>query len=146
MDRTKEQKHQYYLEHREWFKRYYLENRERFLLYEQEHKLGRKKINAKSYQKLKQKVLAHYGNGKLACVRCGFNDIRALSIDHLNGGGSEQKRQLGGNGSLLYFWLVKHNYPLGYQTLCMNCQFIKRVENDEIKGSFLRNKVLPIQI
>ena len=31
----------------------------------------------------------------------------------------------------LYNWLIKNNFPSGFQTLCMNCQFIKREENRE---------------
>ncbi|KKL06542.1 hypothetical protein LCGC14_2595010, partial [marine sediment metagenome] len=34
-------------------------------------------------------VLRYYGRGKLACVHCGFEDIRALTLDHINGGGSK---------------------------------------------------------
>ena len=79
----------------------------------------------------KIRVLTVYGNGKLACVRCGFDDVRALSIDHINGGGSEDRRQKGLKSSGFYGWLQKHNYPDGFQTLCMNCQWVKRFENSE---------------
>ena len=77
---------------------------------------------------LKIKVLTHYGNGKCACVKCGFDDIRALSIDHIGGGGREHMRNAKiGN---MYLWLWKQNFPDGYQTLCMNCQFIKSSQYD----------------
>jgi len=75
-------------------------------------------------------VLTHYGNGKLACLRCGFDDIRALSIDHINGDGANHKRQLK-YASIGYRWYINQNFPKGYQTLCMNCQWIKRFENNE---------------
>jgi len=84
-------------------------------------------------RKIKLMILTHYGNGKLACARCGFIDIRALSIDHINALGAKHKREnkiRSGDG--MYSWLIKNNYPQGYQTLCMNCQFIKRVLNREI--------------
>ena len=74
-------------------------------------------------RQVKRDTLIHYGNGKLACVKCGFEDIRALSIDHINGGGAAHKRYI--NNINLYRWLKKQGYPMGYQTLCMNCQFIK---------------------
>jgi hypothetical protein len=35
-------------------------------------------------------------------------------------------------GLEFYRWLIKNNYPEGYQTLCMNDQFIKKAENKEI--------------
>lgn len=80
---------------------------------------------------IKAEVLTHYGGGTLACVRCGFSDIRALSIDHISGNGTEEKKRLGRAGTEFYRWLRQNLYPKGYQTLCMNCQFIKREENKE---------------
>ena len=81
--------------------------------------------------RLRTEVLTHYGKGKCACVICGFDDdIRALSIDHLNGGGTQHRRSLSGTsgfgGKDFCRWLKRNGYPKGYQTLCMNCQFIKR--------------------
>lgn len=85
----------------------------------------------KKNQLLKQDVLTHYGGGKCACIRCDFNDIRALSIDHIGGGGNRVRaRRFKGTGTF-YRWLQQENYPEGYQTLCMNCQFIKSYEKGE---------------
>jgi len=86
----------------------------------------------KRKKRIKIEVLTHYGGNSLACVKCGFDDIRALSIDHINGGGGQHKKglKLSGGGSL-YDWLQKQGYPEGYQTLCMNCQYVKRDENQE---------------
>jgi hypothetical protein len=82
-------------------------------------------------QEKKELVLTHYGGSKLVCVKCGFADVRALSIDHINGGGRRHREgSLRSSGSF-YSWLMKNNFPEGYQTLCMNCQFIKRWENKE---------------
>ena len=78
--------------------------------------------------KIRKEGLTHYGNGKLACVRCGFDDIRALSIDHIGGGGKKHAREI---KCRIVVWLRSHHYPEGYQTLCMNCQFIKKLENKE---------------
>lgn len=61
-----------------------------------------------------------------------FTDIRILTIDHINGGGAKHRKQLGNSASRFYRWLIKHNYPEGYQVLCMNCEWIKRYENKEI--------------
>ena len=72
----------------------------------------------------KVEVLTHYGNGRLACRRCGERDLDCLSIDHIVA--SPDKHG--------YAWFISHNYPEGYQTLCMNCQFKKRVENKELQG------------
>lgn len=76
---------------------------------------------------VKAEVLAHYGGGVLACVACGYSDLRALSIDHIDGRDREEKEQ----GFWLWLKLRKANYPSGYQTLCMNCQWIKKYERKE---------------
>ena len=54
--------------------------------------------------------------------------MRALSIDHLDGGGTAHRKIVGRN---IYYWLIKNAFPKGYQVLCMNCQWIKRVEKNE---------------
>jgi len=85
------------------------------------------------HDRVKNLVLTHYGKGKLKCVKCGFSDARALSIDHINGGGTQHKADLGiRTGYGFYGWLAASGYPEGYQTLCMNCQFVKRYENNEL--------------
>ena len=81
----------------------------------------------------KIETLTHYGNGNLACVRCGFSDIRALSLDHINGRSpADNWRNKARSGYALYRRLRSRGYPAGYQTLCMNCQWIKREENHEL--------------
>lgn len=100
----------------------------------------RRKMTAEGYDRAwrlirKTRTLTHYGGGKCACVKCGFRDVRALSIDHINGGGTEDRKsdpKLVGQS--VYYYLHKYGYPSGYQTLCMNCQFIKRVENNEVNS------------
>ena len=81
--------------------------------------------NNKQLAELKIEVLTYYGNDKLACIKCGMDDIRALTIDHINGGGYKHRKILRLSGNMFYRWLKRNKYPLGYQTLCMNCQFIK---------------------
>ena len=86
------------------------------------------------YKKLKLEVLSNYSVGRLGCVRCSFSDIRALSLDHINGGGTKRRRETGRTSRSLYAWLKRSGFPPGYQTLCMNCQFVKRSENKELGG------------
>lgn len=99
--------------------------------YRENHREVVKARVRKNYIKLKVEVLKHYAsNGWPKCVRCGFVDIRALTIDHIDGGG-HQRRATEGIGGGLYYWLKRNHFPTGYQTLCQNCQQIKRWENDE---------------
>lgn len=97
-------------------------------IYTREQILAQRKLLREEAKRL---VLAYYGNGVCACVRCGFADIRALSIDHIDGSGAKQRKALRNRGGYFYHWLRLHHFPDGYQTLCMNCQFIKRIENGE---------------
>ena len=119
LEKLKEKKKQYRESHREQMRVY---NQ----AYRQAHQGECNERNAEYRFFLKAQVLTHYGNGKCACVKCGFDDMRALSIDHVNGRSEDRKV-----GSVLYSWLRRRLFPLGYQTLCMNCQYIKRTENSE---------------
>jgi hypothetical protein len=117
-------------------KEYYLANRIKLLayqkLYQETHPDVYQKGYNKAYNKVRTNVLTHYGNGKCACVKCGFNDMRALSIDHINGRGNQHRKDTKMTSSYsFYLWLRRQGYPDGYQTLCMNCQVIKRKVNHE---------------
>ena len=99
---------------------------------------------------IKQEVLTHYGNGKCECVLCGFSNIIALSLDHIDGGGCRHRREIrnsngvvqgknyGGTGGwMLYQILKRSGYPQGYRTLCLNCQF---VEHERLKGLAMQER------
>ena len=88
-------------------------------------------INRERHLLRKQDVLTHYGNGKCACVWCSEGRMACLSIDHIAGGGNKQRKGSLRTSDMFYRWLQKNNYPEGFQTLCMNCQFVKRFERGE---------------
>jgi len=97
------------------------------------------KQKEKNHQ-LKIEVLTHYGNGNLKCTQCDEKREICLTIDHIKGGGTYHRKVLNlHTGNQFYNWLKKNNYPSGFQTLCMNCQFIKRYNNHEIGGYSKRN-------
>lgn len=69
--------------------------------------------------------------GELKCKNCGFEDYRALQIDHINGGGNKQREKLKSTALSIVF-LEKEIRLKGkeeYQILCANCNWIKRSEN-----------------
>jgi len=95
---------------------------------------GEKLKQVERYHRCKIKVLSYYGGGRCACVKCGESRLACLSIDHLNGRlvvGHPNRRL---SGRQLYRWLEINDMPDGYQTLCMNCQWVKRYENGETGG------------
>lgn len=84
------------------------------------------------YQKKKEKrfenkirVYNHYSNYDIKCSCCGENQIEFLSIDHIEGGGNKHRKALGFSGYHIYNYLIKNNFPPGFQILCMNCNFSK---------------------
>ncbi len=121
LDKAREYSRVYHKNHpkdrSEYLKKYYIENRISYL--------EKRRI---ATHELKQLVLKYYGNGVVACVLCGYNNIDALSIDHIDGSGAKHRRE---NrylaGRKIYGWLIKNNFPDGYRTLCMNCQWVERV-------------------
>lgn len=66
------------------------------------------------------------------CVKCGFNDPRILQIDHIKGGGVRELKKFGSSYSMWKFYLSnQHHISTNLQILCPNCNWIKRMENDE---------------
>ena len=95
-------------------------------------------LRGKRYQMLiKVEVLSHYSNGTPQCNRCAESRIECLSIDHEEGEGSSHRRKVsnGRGGYAFYKWLKNHNFPAGFQVLCMNCQWIKKIANHEHRRS-----------
>lgn len=79
---------------------------------------------------LKLQVLTHYCDGNTPrCVNCNFTDIRALTIDHINNNGAEDRKKTGRRGGDPFYRLLrKLGYPSGYQVLCANCNTIKEID------------------
>lgn len=64
------------------------------------------------------------------CKNCGFEDTRALQIDHVNGNGSIERKQITGSYyKHILIDLIKN--PTKYQILCANCNWIKKDINKE---------------
>ena len=82
--------------------------------------------NRDSHQRLKISLVAHYSNNTNRCACCGEPDIRFLTIDHINGNGSQHRKSIGcRSGSTFYRWLIKVGMPEGYQVLCYNCNIAR---------------------
>ncbi len=71
---------------------------------------------------LRMEVILSYGS---ECACCGEARYEFLTIDHVNGGGTQQRRELGNSSMAIARWLKKNNYPEGYQILCFNCNCAK---------------------
>lgn len=91
-------------------------------------RLGSKISNNKRVNYQRQwRVLAVLKLGA-QCEYCGFNDMRALQIDHVNGDGHKERavrKSICRNIALDLTDITR------YQLLCANCNWIKRIENNE---------------
>lgn len=77
-------------------------------------------------QLLRAKCLALLGN---ECQHCGFKDPRALQIDHVNGGGNREHKEI--KNTRKFYDKVLADTSGTYQLLCANCNWIKRHERKE---------------
>ena len=87
-------------------------------------------IHSKYNRKLKHQALFGYSKKPSSrnypvCSCCNENEIDFLSIDHIDGRKylkNEEKKLV---GPRLYRFLIKNNFPSGYQVLCYNCNSAK---------------------
>ena len=84
-----------------------------------------RKIGRKAKAKERESLFEMYGH---VCAVCGFSDKRALTLDHKKNNGSHERKEMGERG--VYRRALAEYRPDEYQTLCMNCQFIKRIRID----------------
>lgn len=110
--KNKELEAQFYLRHKEqrrayssWYRR----------TYKDKLSTQRKIRNLR----IKLETMAHYGGAE--CVCCGETTVEFLCFDHIDGGGTQHRKQLGNMGRQFYYWLKLNNYPEGYRILCYNC-------------------------
>ena len=76
------------------------------------------------WQRIKKEVFEHYSKGTSKCVCCGFDNITALTIDHIEGRKNAKHRKTD-SGRLLYYWIRRNNYPKDFQVLCVMCNLAK---------------------
>lgn len=77
---------------------------------------------------LRSQILLMFGS---VCCRCGFTDVRALQIDHVNGGGTIDRKQ--SKSVTNYYRNILNSGGKGYQLLCANCNVIKKHEQREVR-------------
>ena len=67
---------------------------------------------------------AAYGGAFCAC--CGETTRKFLSFDHINNDGAKHRKE-DPSASNLVNWLKMHDFPKGFQVLCFNCNYGKKV-------------------
>jgi len=104
-------------------RRSYENNRETKREYDLAHRAQNTERQRAGRQRKRQLVLDHYGR---SCACCGATD--QLTVDHIDGGGKLHRAEIGSfkAGHLMNTWLVKNNFPEGFQILCLSCNASKR--------------------
>lgn len=118
----------------EYDRQYYLKNKLRLNLYYKDKRLNdpawkeaKRQSFFKSRDEIKNSIFSILGK---RCRRCGFDDERALQIDHIYEDGRNEKNK----SSYTHYRkvLISLQKEEGrFQILCSNCNWIKRVENKE---------------
>lgn len=80
-------------------------------------------MNRLSVEKLRDQVFEAYGGASCKC--CGESTVEFLALDHINNDGARQRASVGSGG--VYRWVRRNGFPPGYQVLCHNCNWGKRV-------------------
>lgn len=110
-------------------RKYYEANKKEIIARITRYQIRTKRTAADIARRMRVDVINRYG-GK--CVNCGFGDIRALCIDHVNGDGAKEKRLLNNYSRLRRMWHGPKSKK--YQILCCNCNTIKTHTNKENTG------------
>ena len=132
----------YYSTHKEkratYLKKWIASNRERYLKQQKQYNADNSKIKLEKRLEKRLQVLSHYsGGGKPICLRCKEKEFAFLTIDHIDG----VKHDDGRGGFALINYLIKHDFPEGYQTLCGNCNWLKHFEFKERSFSTKKDNV-----
>lgn len=77
--------------------------------------------NKRRYRRLRLEALQHYGGEQPECACCGEWHISFLCLDHVNGGGTQHRKQLRAEGLNIWEYLRREGYPDGFRVLCHNC-------------------------
>ena len=120
---------------KEYAKIYYQKNKERMNKRSKDYmNIHKERIKMQHKEYLKKLgadnrilVLSHYSNGIMKCACCKEDTFEFLTIDHINNNGNIERKRINKKGFSFYCWLIKNGFPKGYQVLCMNCNWAKRV-------------------
>jgi hypothetical protein len=113
---------------RDYNRTYYRDNKEKLDKRSQdwiaENPEKRRKTALSYYYRLQHAAILAYGGYR--CTWCGIDEPFVLAIDHVNNDGKEHRKLVGSvGGHKFYKWLRDHEYPKGFQVLCMNCNHAK---------------------
>lgn len=84
---------------------------------------NRDRINERARSRRLAALVAYSGPDPF-CSCCGETVLQFLALDHIDGGGYKQRKELGGGG--FYSWLSRNGFPPGFRVLCHNCNMARQ--------------------
>jgi hypothetical protein len=109
---------------------YYQKRIDHFKLKRKEWRKNHPGYRRRRYHRERDIILAKLG-GK--CQKCGCMDKRVLQVDHVNNDGKKERKELGSSGIVVRLLnLDEKTLHANYQILCLNCNWIKRYEANEL--------------
>lgn len=99
---------------RAWHRLYYRRSETR--------RLAKLAYSREAKKRLKAETFTAYGGAICAC--CGEKELGFLTLDHIHGGGKQHRLR---EGARIYNSLKRNKWPSGYQVLCMNCNWGRRL-------------------
>ncbi len=83
--------------------------------------------NVRQYKQQKRlECLEFYSKGTPQCLCCGEKNIEFLTFDHKNNDGNKHRKIIK-NGSEIYRWIIRNNFPPIFDILCFNCNCSKGI-------------------
>lgn len=129
-EQRKQEMREYYQEHKETMnkqaKQWRKDHKEYLHQYDKNRQPIKRIHDRTLYLNKKIQCIFVYTNGKMKCSYngCDIDDVDLLTIDHIEGGGRKQLRDLKiTGGKQFYTWLIRNNFPDGYRVLCFNHNF-----------------------
>ena len=95
------------------------------------HKKYERAIENKLFDMIGGRVCGCFGVNCWHEGRCLATDHRCIQFDHVNGGGRQQFRKLGRYKMIRYYLNDPPKAKRELQSLCANCNWVKRFNNKE---------------
>ena len=99
-------------------------NRQHWASYGPAHQQERRDRQSAERKRLRAQVIEAYG-GRCNCPGCHVVHEVLLTVDHVNGGGEEYRRQYGKGTPSIHRWIIRHGFPDDFQLLCGSCNLAK---------------------
>jgi hypothetical protein len=91
-------------------------------VFREEMKRIARRYHKANTESVKEAVVNVLTNGEGTCRWCGQGDLDVLCVDHIANNGRQHAAEHGYRGGhYLYKWIIKNEYPEGFQILCYNC-------------------------